>query len=172
MLNLEVHHVKVSREHLLHSVLVLSCHLSGERSDNVFIMDPPPLLAPATPVRAPKQEAGMLGFHDANEVKTWQCVAGSLWAAPDLRPPSHQDQSLIPLQPSFTRAYYAQECLSLTPSLITPSEAGMWGAGVNFGQIPSKSTTPNNTQPPPTLFFLAPIKLKLLPYYSLQSFLC
>lgn len=35
----------------------------------------------------------MLGFHDANEVKTWQCAAGSLGAAPDLRPPPHQDQS-------------------------------------------------------------------------------
>lgn len=34
--------------------------------------------APTAPVPAPKQEAGMLGFHDANEVKTWQCVAGSL----------------------------------------------------------------------------------------------
>lgn len=41
-------------------------------------MDTPPPLTPATPVPAPKQEAGMLGFHDANEVKTWQCVAGSL----------------------------------------------------------------------------------------------
>lgn len=58
---------------------------------------PPPPLTPATPIPAPKQEAGMLGFHDANEVKTWQCVTGSLGAAPDLRPPSHQDQSLIPL---------------------------------------------------------------------------
>lgn len=60
-------------------------------------MDLPPPLAPATPILAPKQEAGMLGFHDANEVKTWQCVTGSLRAAPDPRPPSHQDQSLIPL---------------------------------------------------------------------------
>lgn len=84
--------------HVLHqNILLLRCHLDGEWSDNVFIMDPPPPLTPATPIPAPKQEAGMLGFHDANEVKTWQCVAGSLWAAPDPRPPSHQDQSLIPL---------------------------------------------------------------------------
>lgn len=38
--------------------------------------------------------------------------------------------------------------LTLAPSLITPTEAGMWGAGVNLGQIPRESTTPNNTQPP------------------------
>lgn len=62
-------------------------------------MDPPlPArpFAPAAPARAPKQEAGMSGFHDANEVKTWQCAAGRLRTAPDLRPPSHQDLSLIP----------------------------------------------------------------------------
>lgn len=60
-------------------------------------MASPTPFIPATPIHAPKQEAGMLGFHDANEVKTWLCVTGSLRAAPDLRPPSHQDQSLIPL---------------------------------------------------------------------------
>ena len=60
--------------------------------EKVFIMDPPPPLACATPILALKQGAGMLGFHDANEIKTWQCVTGSLGAAPDLRPPSHQDQ--------------------------------------------------------------------------------
>lgn len=79
-------------------------------------MDPPSPLAPASPIPTPKQVAGMLGFHDANEVKTWQCVTGSLRAAPDPRPPSHQDQSLIPLQPSFSTAYYAQECPSLSTS--------------------------------------------------------
>ena len=61
----------------LQIVLLLRCHLDGEQSDNVFIMDPPPPLIAPTPVPTPKQEAGMLGFHDANEVKTWQCVAGS-----------------------------------------------------------------------------------------------
>lgn len=78
-------------------VCKLRCHLNSERSDIAFIMNPPRPFAPATPIPAPKQEAGMLGFHDANEVKTWQCVTGSLGAAPDLWPPSHQDQSLIPL---------------------------------------------------------------------------
>ncbi|XP_057679918.1 rho GTPase-activating protein 29 isoform X2 [Corythoichthys intestinalis] len=37
-------------------------------------------------------EGGMLGFHDADEVKAWQCASGSLRGAPDPRPPSHQDQ--------------------------------------------------------------------------------
>lgn len=53
---------------------ILCCHFDG----NVFIMNASLPLAPATPVASPKQEAGMLGFHDANEVKTWQCAAGSL----------------------------------------------------------------------------------------------
>lgn len=33
----------------------------------------------------------------------------------------------------------------LSPPLITPTEAGKWGAGVNLGQIPKESSTPNNT---------------------------
>lgn len=106
----------------------------------------------------------MLCFHDANGVKTWQCDAGSLGAAPDLRPPSHQDQSLIPLQPSFTEAYYAQEFLSLSSSPISRTEAWMWGCRGKFGTNPkgeyyTKSHT--HTQPPRPLF--PP------PHQSLQS---
>lgn len=90
-------------------------------------------------------------------------LTGSLGAAPDLRPPSHQDQSLIPLQPSFSAAaYYAQECPSPSPPLITPAGAGKWGAGVNLEQIPKGASTipnrptPTPPPPPPPLFFTQP----------------
>lgn len=107
----------------------------------------------------------MLCFHDANGVKTWQCDAGSLGAAPDLRPPSHQDQSLIPLQPSFTEAYYAQEFLSLSSSPISRTEAWMWGCRGKFGTNPkgeyyTKSHT--HTTPPP-FFSSSPSVLTILP---------
>lgn len=81
---------------------VLGVIPDSEGSDSVFsFCTPPPslplsrfhpsLLALIPNPPRPKQEAGMSGFHDADEVKTWQCSRS-------LSPP----QSDPPAQPSFT----------------------------------------------------------------------
>ena len=73
-------------------VCVLRCHLDGEWSNNVFIMKPIPAHPHCRPhLLVPSQGSGMLGFHDADQVKTWQCGAG--WPGLQIHAPASSSSS-------------------------------------------------------------------------------
>lgn len=95
----------------------------------------------------------MLGFHDANEVKTWQCV----WQPPHSSCSAASFSSGSQSDPPVAFIQRSLLCPGMSP--IAPAGEGMWGVGVIWDKSQGR-VQPQITHNPLPIFS----KLKLLLY--------
>lgn len=112
------------------------------------------------PSALPNKGAGMSGFHDANEVKTWLCVnwqsRSSSWSAASFSSGSESDPPPTFIQRRGLLCTGMSLALSSSHNPCWSREVGCRG---KFGANPQGSEYYPNPRPPPTsppLFFTEP----------------